>query len=85
MYCTLGNMQLTPRAGIVLVDFDRRQQLHLTGEVSVTMQPAGAADAADTCPRRWTLRSQQWVVSPLAGPEGWHLVDASPFNPRCAP
>jgi len=72
MFCSLGNMMVEPRAGLVLVDFDARQQLHLSGEVSVEMARTG---------RAWTLRPREWVVSPLPGATQWRLVDESPFNP----
>lgn len=72
MFCSLGNMTVEPRAGLVLVDFEARQQLHLSGEVSVEMVSTG---------RAWTLRPRRWVVSPLPGATHWRLVDESPFNP----
>ncbi|MGE0862922.1 MAG: pyridoxamine 5'-phosphate oxidase family protein [Vicinamibacterales bacterium] len=72
MFCSLGNMTVEPRAGLVLVDFETRQQLHLSGEVSV--------EIASTR-RAWILRPRAWVLSPLAGATRWRLVDQSPFNP----
>lgn len=72
MFCSLGNMTVEPRAGLVLVDFEARQQLHLSGEVSVEMASSR---------RAWTLRPREWVVSPLPGATHWRLVDESPFNP----
>lgn len=85
MFCSLGNMMVEPCAGLVLVDFDARQQLHLSGDVSVTMTSTDGSGGIDACTRRWTLRPRQWAVSPLAGASGWRLVDESPFNPRCEP
>ena len=72
MFCSLGNMVVEPRAGLALVDFEARRQLHLSGEVSVEMAGTG---------RAWTLRPRAWVVSPLPGATHWRLVDESPFNP----
>lgn len=85
MFCSLGNMMVEPRAALVLVDFDARQQLHLSGDVSVTMTGTDGSRGVDACARRWTLRPRQWAVSPLAGVSEWRLVDESPFNPRCEP
>jgi uncharacterized protein len=72
MYCTLGNLVAEPRAGLVLVDFDARQQLHLSGDAHVEVTSTG---------RQWRLAPRQWAVSPLGGPTAWRLVDESPFNP----
>jgi hypothetical protein len=84
MFCSLGNMAVAPRAGLVLVDFERHQQLHLTGEVTVTIGPAGSStDLAWS--RHWTLRPHRWAISGLPGSRRWLLSEASPFNPRCEP
>ncbi len=76
MFCTLGNMTVDPRAGLVLVDFEARRQLHLTGHATLDLTPTG---------RSWTLRPRRWAISPLAGVDRWDLVDESPFNPPVAP
>lgn len=73
MYCTLGNMALEPRAGLVLVDFDTRQQLHLTGHTQVDIGPDQ---------RGWALQPRAWAISPLAHATQWRLIEESRFNPE---
>jgi hypothetical protein len=85
MFCSLGNMAVDPRAGLVLVDFDTRQQLHLSGDASVEMARPDRAGLTGGSGRWWTLRPRKWAVSPLTGVAQWQLVDESPFNPRTEP
>lgn len=47
LYQTLGNLQTTPKAGIVVPDFDSGDMLHMTGTTEVLMGKA----AADLLPR----------------------------------
>lgn len=85
MFCSLGNMTVEPRAGLVLVDFDAQQQLHLSGDVSVEMARTDPTEPTGGSGRWWTLRPRKWAVSPLAGATHWRLVDESPFNPQFEP
>jgi len=41
MFCTLGNLELDPRAGLLFVDFESRASLALTGLASVRESEAG--------------------------------------------
>ena len=85
MFCSLGNMTVEPRAGLVLVDFEAQQQLHLSGDVSVEMERADQKELTGGSGRWWRLRPRQWAVSPLAGATQWRLVEESRFNPQVAP
>ncbi|MGE0040311.1 MAG: pyridoxamine 5'-phosphate oxidase family protein [Vicinamibacterales bacterium] len=85
MFCSLGNMAVDPRAGLVLVDFDARQQLHLSGEVTIDMARPDPAGRTAGTGRWWRLTPRTWAVSALAGTAHWRLVDESPFNPRVEP
>lgn len=82
MFCTLGNMKAEPRAGLVLVDFEARQQLHLSGDASVEIARADRSELTGGSGRWWRLRPRKWAVSPLAGTSHWRLVGESPFNPQ---
>lgn len=85
MFCSLGNMTVEPRAGLVLVDFDAQQQLHLSGDASVEVSRSDRTELTGGSGRWWTLRPRKWAVSPLAGATHWRLVDESPFNPQFEP
>lgn len=73
MYCTLGNLAVDPRAGLVLVDFDAGQQLHLTGHTRVDLGPDR---------RGWTMQPRAWAISPLTHAAHWRLIEESRFNPE---
>lgn len=85
MFCSLGNMSVEPRAGLVLVDFESQQQLHLTGDTSVVLAQTERTERTGGTGRWWRLRPRRWARSPLAGAMTWDLVDDSPFNPRVEP
>lgn len=86
MFCTLGNMEVVPRAGLTLVDFEARRQLLLSGDTRLhvdatqSIDPDGGGSA-----RFWTLTPRAWAVLALPDSAGWRLVDESPFNPPIAP
>ncbi|MDP1569334.1 MAG: pyridoxamine 5'-phosphate oxidase family protein [Vicinamibacterales bacterium] len=80
MFCTLGNMLVEPRAGLALVDFTTRRQLHLTGDVTLEVSSSHDGETG----RAWRLRPRAWAVSPLPAAVAWRLVDESPFNPPIA-
>lgn len=82
MFCTLGNMKVEPRAGLVLVDFDAQQQLHLSGEAIVEVASVDQTELTGGTGRWWKLRPRKWAISPLPGAIRWRLVDESPFNPE---
>ncbi|MGE0460796.1 MAG: pyridoxamine 5'-phosphate oxidase family protein [Vicinamibacterales bacterium] len=85
MFCTLGNMFVESRAGLVLVDFEARQQLHLSGDAWVEVAGPDRIGRTAGTGRWWRLRPVGWAVSPLPDTTGWRLVDESPFNPPLEP
>ncbi|MGE3957401.1 MAG: pyridoxamine 5'-phosphate oxidase family protein [Vicinamibacterales bacterium] len=85
MFCSLGNMSVEPRAGLVIVDFEAQQQLHLSGDASVEVSTAERTGLTGGTGRWWRLTPRRWVTSPLPGTTTWRLIDESPFNPRVEP
>lgn len=85
MFCTLGNMTVVPHAGLVLVDFEARQQLHLSGDADVEVPETDPSALTAGSARWWKLRPRRWAVSPLGSTAAWRLVDESPFNPPVVP
>lgn len=85
MFCSLGNMAVEPRAGLVLVDFDSQQQLHLSGDANVEMSRTDLAELTGGTGRWWTLKPRKWALSLLGGATRWRLMEESPFNPKVAP
>lgn len=78
MFTTFGNLAVSPRAGLAVVDFEARRILSITGEAHVSYGDAPGMDGAErVC--RFTVAS--WVELAMPGPTRWLLLDRSPFNP----
>ncbi|KAI4225146.1 MAG: hypothetical protein L6R36_004128 [Xanthoria steineri] len=80
LYQTLGNLQTTPKAGIVVPDFDSGDMLHMTGTTEVLIGKA----AADLLPRsnlvvKIQIEAARFIHNGLAfrGTSG----EPSPYNP----
>ena len=80
MYMTLGNLELNPAAGLLFVDWDRGDTLHLTGRATVDWDPARAATMPGA-QRVVDFDVDRVVQLDGASPLRWRLVSASPFNP----
>lgn len=85
MFCSLGNIAVQPRAGLVLVDFDAQQQLHLSGDASLELARADQIDLTGGTGRWWKLTPRKWILSAMAHTTSWRLVEQSPFNPPSTP
>jgi predicted pyridoxine 5'-phosphate oxidase superfamily flavin-nucleotide-binding protein len=81
MFQTLGNFELDPRAGVVLVDFTRRRLLSLTGTVRVLYAHEDAAHPTGGTGRYWEFSVEAWVDFGLEADFGFVLREASPLNP----
>jgi len=82
MYNTLGNFAVNSVAGLLLIDFDRRVTLQLTGRAEILWhldRPAGETGGTQ---RYWELAVERWIETDLAPGLGWELLDRSPFNPE---
>ena len=84
LYQTLGNLQVTPLAGIVIPDFDTGNALYATCEARILV----GEEAASLMPRTnlavvLTLKEARFVENTL----GFHAADgkASPYNPPVRP
>ncbi|KAL9000676.1 MAG: hypothetical protein Q9169_000712 [Polycauliona sp. 2 TL-2023] len=80
LYQTLGNLQTTPKAGIVVPDFDSGDVLHLTGTTEILV----GQEAADLLPRsnlavKVQIEDARFIQKGLAfrGSSG----EPSPYNP----
>jgi hypothetical protein len=67
---TLGNFLLNPRAGLVFVDFETGDMLHLTGDAEIILESReiGAFQGAE---RLWTFRPRKAILRPAALPLRW--------------
>jgi predicted pyridoxine 5'-phosphate oxidase superfamily flavin-nucleotide-binding protein len=71
MFQSLGNLAVDPRAGVLVVDFDGRAVLQLTGTATV--------DWAES--RTIEFRLARVLEHPHGNPIRWQLLEPSPHNP----
>ena len=81
LYQTLGNLQTTPRAGLVFPDFETGDVLYVTGETDILI----TKDAAALLPKsnlavRCRLSGARFVKKGL--PFRGEALERSPYNPR---
>lgn len=84
MYNTLGNLELDPRAGVVVCDFVSGEILQLTGTVSIDWDVPGSDQQTTGTRRFWRMRIGRWVRSRMPVKPVWEYIDPSPFNPDVA-
>lgn len=78
MFNTLGNLAADPRAGLLFIDGDRGDTLHLTGRARVVWGDARAVTGTERLVE-FTLGEAIHLAG--ACPLRWRFVAASPFNP----
>jgi hypothetical protein len=85
MFMTLGNFASDPRAGLAIVDFERRRIVSLSGSARLAFgrdhdpqHPTGGTG------RYWDFSVQEWAEFGFPTGTQWELVDSSPFNPSPA-
>jgi len=84
MYNTLGNLELDPRAGVVVADFDAGEILQLSGEVKIEWDIPGTDEQTTGTRRFWKMKIVQWIRSVMPAKPRWEYIDPSPFNPEVA-
>lgn len=76
---TLGNLLINPRAGLLFIDFDSGDLLHLIGRTQVIL--AGPQiDAFQGAERLWTCEVERVVRRPAALALRWHFDGVSPTS-----
>lgn len=81
MYQTLGNLNVDSRAGLALIDFDRRRVLSLTGHADVAFGADDAHHPTGGTGRFLSFTVERWVEHSMPATMTWTLVDRSPLNP----
>jgi uncharacterized protein len=81
MYQTLGNFEVDARAGIALIDFERRRVLSMTGSATTDFGADDPHHPTGGTGRYWRFSVRRWVEFSLPPTITWMLVDRSPFNP----
>lgn len=80
MYLTLGNLELDPRAGLVVVDWTTGDLWSLSGTAATDWDPARAA-AYPGAQRVVDIHVERVVHLPRATGLSYRFREASPFNP----
>ncbi len=80
MFMSLGNLAIHPRAGVLVVDFERGDVLSLTGSATIDWDPARTSRFAGAG-RVIELRVEDVVDAPEGSVLRWRLLEPSPVNP----
>jgi predicted pyridoxine 5'-phosphate oxidase superfamily flavin-nucleotide-binding protein len=80
MFMSLGNIATSPRAGVLVVDFERGDVVALTGTATIDWDPDRASRFAGAG-RMIELRVEAVVDVPEASALRWRLLEPSPVNP----
>ena len=84
LYQTLGNLQETPRAGLVFPDFDTGDVLYVTGDTEVLIgKDAAAAISRSNLAVKLIVSEARLVEQGL--PFRGRLGERSPYNPKVRP
>lgn len=81
LFNTLGNLTVDPKAGLLIIDFDSRRMLQLTGTATIRWDLVAGEEATLGTGRVWDFRLDQFRLSDLPTTQGWSLVQESPYNP----
>lgn len=76
---TLGNLLLNPRAGLLFIDFNSGDVLHLSGRTEITLE-GPEVEAFQGAERLWTFHVEQVVRRPAALALRWRFDGVSPTS-----
>ena len=78
LFNTLGNLVVNPKMGLLFVDFELGDTLHLTGRTTLLQQDAARPGRSGVSVR---LEVEEWIEQRGLLPWRGALVEPSPFNP----
>lgn len=82
LFNTLGNLEVNPKAGLLVFDFEAGKMLQMTGEATIRWDLTGDNQATLGTGRLWDFRIARYRLSDLPEYLHWNLLEASPFNPN---
>jgi hypothetical protein len=80
MFNTLGNLCVSPAAGLVFPDFRNGRTLQLVGEAEIRWGLEDPSGVTGGTGRFWELRVKETLERTMPFEGVWELLDASPFN-----
>ncbi|MBY8977996.1 pyridoxamine 5'-phosphate oxidase family protein [Rhodobacteraceae bacterium NNCM2] len=75
---TLGNFLVTPKTGLLFVDFVTGDLMQLTGTVELLWEPEGEVKTFKGAERAWRFHLDHGQILRGASPISWQAQDASP-------
>jgi predicted pyridoxine 5'-phosphate oxidase superfamily flavin-nucleotide-binding protein len=81
MFMTLGNFAADARAGLAVLDFERRLIVSLSGTARLLFDVEDPRHPTGGTGRYWDFAVEEWTAFGLPALLDWQLLDASPFNP----
>ena len=83
IFNTFGNVLQNPKAGLLFIDFERRQTLQLTGTASLLFDQTSENDLLRTkgTGRYWFFQPARWIHTIEHHRVAWNFLEYSPFNP----
>jgi predicted pyridoxine 5'-phosphate oxidase superfamily flavin-nucleotide-binding protein len=76
---TLGNLLINPRAGLLFIDFDSGELLHLSGRTQIILE-GPQVEAFQGAERLWTFEVERVVRRPAALALRWRFDGVSPTS-----
>lgn len=81
LFNTLGNIELDPRTGLCIPDFEGQRLLQLTGRARLLWEQEDANNLTGGTHRFWEFEIERWILRQVPQHLEWEYLDASPFNP----
>ncbi|WP_341675924.1 pyridoxamine 5'-phosphate oxidase family protein [Niveibacterium sp. SC-1] len=75
---TLGNLTAEARAGLLFMDWENGDMLHLVGHTVIDWEPASAAAAGPKALRRVSFTTTHWLLRRAANPWRWRFDAYAP-------
>lgn len=80
LFNTLGNIELNPRTGLCIPDFEGQQLLQLSGSCRLLWDQDDPHNLTGGTLRFWEFSLERWILRQVPQHLEWEYLDASPFN-----
>lgn len=80
MFNSLGNLRQNSQAALLMLDFSRRQYLHISGTVELKLGEPDPVNQSGGTGRFWFLEPTHWISCAIPNLQS-QFIDHSPFNP----
>lgn len=84
LFNTFGNVELDPRVGLCVPDFEGQRLLQLTGRARLLWDQPDPANLTGGTGRFLEVAVERWILRQVPQRLDWEYLDASPFIPTAA-